>query len=90
MPKVYVLQSLRDGRFYVGSTTALPARWRHHQGGFTHSTKRFGPCKIVLTQEYPTLEEARYVEQRLKKMKRKDYIEKMVNDGYIKVRQSNK
>ena len=86
MACVYILQSLRDGRFYIGSTTNLPARWRHHKGGFTHATHRFGPCKIVLIQEYQTIGEARYVEKRLKDMKRKDYIESMVKDGYLKMR----
>jgi len=75
MAKVYVLQSIRDGRYYVGSTIHMSSRWRHHKGGFTPSTKRFGPCKIVLIQEYPSLDEARYVERRLKDMKRKDYID---------------
>lgn len=86
MATVYILQSLRDGRFYIGSTVALSARWRHHKGGFTHSTKRFGPLRIVLTQEYATLKEARYVERRIKALKRKDYIEQMVKDGCIKIR----
>jgi len=40
---------------------------------------------IVLTQEYKTLECARKVERKLKKLKRKDYVEKMVKDGYIKM-----
>ena len=86
MAKVYILQSLRDGRFYIGSTINLDDRWRHHQNGFTQSTKRFGLCKIVLVQEFPRPEEARYVERRLKKMKRKDYIERIVKDGCIKIK----
>ncbi len=88
MATVYILQSLRDGRYYIGSTVDLHARWRHHEGGFTHSTKRFGPLRIVLTQEYTTIEEARYVERRIKELKRKDYIEQMVKDGYIKIRKN--
>jgi len=41
--------------------------------------------KLVLSQEVPSLAIARKVERRIKKMKRKDYIEKMVSDGYIKI-----
>ena len=41
--------------------------------------------KIVLSQEYATLEEAWKVERRIKKLKRKDYIDKMVADGYVKI-----
>ncbi|KKW02101.1 MAG: hypothetical protein UY52_C0024G0017 [Parcubacteria group bacterium GW2011_GWC2_49_9] len=38
---------------------------------------------LVLSQEYPTLVEARRIERRIKKFKRKDYIEKIVKDGFI-------
>jgi len=40
---------------------------------------------LVLSQEYATLLEARKIENRLKKLKRKDYIEKIIIDGYIKM-----
>lgn len=40
----------------------------------------------VLVQGYSALEFARKVERKLKKLKRKDYIEKMIQVGYIKVR----
>ena len=41
---------------------------------------------LKLVQEYSSLELARKIERKLKDMKRKDYIEKMVKDGYIKLR----
>ncbi len=41
--------------------------------------------KIVLVQEYDSIEVAIKIERKLKKLKRKDYIEKIVKDGYIKV-----
>ena len=40
----------------------------------------------VFCQEFPTIEEAKKVELKLKKLKRKDYIEKIVKDGYIKMK----
>jgi len=42
--------------------------------------------RVVFSQQYPTIEEARKIEQRLKKLKRKDYITKIINDGYIKIK----
>ena len=45
---------------------------------------------MVLKQEYPSLSEARMVESRLKKLKRKDYIEKIITDGCIKMGLGNK
>ncbi len=86
MPFVYILQSRRDGRFYIGSTVDLKERLRHHRGGFTPSTKRFGGIEYLFSHEYPTLKEARTIEKKLKNLKRKDYIEKIIRDGFIKMK----
>lgn len=40
---------------------------------------------MVLKQEYKTLKEARLVELKLKKLKRRDYVEKIIKEGYIKI-----
>jgi len=39
MSYVHILESLRDGRYYIGSTVDLDKRLKHHIGGFTPSTK---------------------------------------------------
>jgi len=85
MAAVYILKSTEDGRFYIGSTVDLKQRLRHHTGGFTYSTKRMGNLRLVLSQEFPTLKEARLIEKKLKNLKRHDYIEKMVEDGRIRM-----
>lgn len=85
MAYVYILESVNDGRYYIGSTIDLKNRLRHHRGGFTHSTKRFGDLELVLAQKYSSIEDAREIEMRLKKLKRKDYLKKMVNEGCIKM-----
>lgn len=74
-----------DGKFYIGSTIDIDRRMEQHANGHTHSTKRLGKGKLVFMQNYPTLKEARSVEFKLKKLKRSDYIAKIVEDGYIKV-----
>ena len=84
MAWVYILQT-RANKFYVGSTANLSARLKHHQSGFTPSTKALGFESLVLSQEYKTLAEARLIEKKIKKFKRRDYIEKMIQDGYIRV-----
>jgi predicted GIY-YIG superfamily endonuclease len=45
-----------------------------------------GELKMVFKQEYSTLGEARKIETKLKKLKRRDYIRKIVEDGFIKMR----
>ena len=86
MAYVYILESLRDGRYYVGSTKDLDKRLNHHKKGFTPSTKRFGGVKLVFQQEFQLLKDARYIENRLKRLKRKDYLDKIVKDGYVKIK----
>ena len=82
---VYILKT-SSGKYYIGSTTDLDKRIAHHKGGFTPSTKRLGKVEIVFKQEYKTLKDTRTIEKKFKKLKRKDYIEKIIKDGYIKVR----
>ncbi len=53
--------------------------------GHTQTTRNMANAKLVLSQEVSSLALARKIEQRLKKMKRKDYIERIVADGYIKI-----
>lgn len=55
----YILQSLTDGRTYVGSTDNLQRRLKQHNSGQVKSTKRRVPFKIILTEEFETLTEAR-------------------------------
>ncbi len=84
MAWAYILKSLHDGRFYVGSTTDIKARLSHHLGGHTPSTRRFGEVALVFRQEFATLKEARNIESRLKRLKRRDYLEKIVRDGKLR------
>lgn len=85
MPFVYILKS-DDDRYYVGSTVDLKARLNHHKGGFTPSTKRMKNVEMIFSQEYDSLRDARIVERKIKKLKRKDYIRKIVEEGVIKMR----
>ena len=44
---VYVLQSLRDGKFYTGYTENLKLRFKEHQKGRVASTKDRRPLKLI-------------------------------------------
>ena len=43
------------------------------------------PIKLVLVQEYESLAIARQIETRIKRLKRKDYIHKMIREGKIRM-----
>lgn len=82
---VYILKDKR-GRFYVGSTLDMERRLKQHFSRHTQTTRNMKEPELVLSQEYENLETARRVERKIKKLKRKDYIEKMVKDGHIKMK----
>ena len=63
---VYVLYSFKFDRSYVGMTTDLDRRLYQHNTGQNSSTKPFVPWKIVHTEEFPTVHEAREREKYLK------------------------
>jgi putative endonuclease len=58
MYTVYVLQSLKDGKHYTGSTSDLDRRLKEHNDGKTESTKRRRPFVVVYTEVYAGKEEA--------------------------------
>ncbi len=86
MPSVYILQNHITGTYYIGSTTDLARRMKQHVSGQTPTTKKSHAISLVFSQEYNTLREAREIERRIKKWKRKDFIDKIVIDQEIHIR----
>ena len=81
---VYILKN-SGGRLYIGSTDNLERRLHQHKIGHTQTTRNMKDPILALSQEYSSIEQARKIELKLKKLKRKDYIEKIIKDGYIKM-----
>lgn len=81
---VYILKDAKD-KFYVGSTDNLNRRLKQHDTGHTQTTRNMVKPSLVFYQEYNNLELARKIERKIKKLKRKDYIAKIIADGYIKI-----
>ncbi|MFA6397620.1 MAG: GIY-YIG nuclease family protein [Candidatus Paceibacterota bacterium] len=81
---VYILKN-KSNKYYVGSTDNLDRRLHQHKMGYTQTTRNMKSFQLVLKQDYSSLEMARKIERKIKKLKRKDYIEKMIKEGYIKL-----
>ena len=58
MYTVYVLQSLKDKRTYVGCTNNLERRLQDHNTGQVQSTKHRTPLKLIYKEEYSDKNEA--------------------------------
>lgn len=82
---MYFLQSLKNQRYYIGSTINLTNRFSEHEKGLVKTTKNLRPLKIVFFQEYSSIAEARIIEYRLKKLKNRNIIERIINEGIIKL-----
>ena len=50
---VYILQSLKDFRYYIGETADVEARLKFHNAGLQRSTKSRIPFKVIHTEVYP-------------------------------------
>ena len=86
MAYVYILQSKRNGKYYIGSTAGkIESRVRKHQQGGVPFTRRNLPVELVLAQQCSNMKVAREIEKKLKGFKRRDYIEKIVLEGRIKL-----
>jgi predicted GIY-YIG superfamily endonuclease len=69
MAWTYILRG-SSGRYYIGSTPDLKARFAQHERAHTHTTKRLGAkLDIAVSKEFPTLKEARDMERVLKQKK---------------------
>jgi len=76
---LYILQSDSSGRFYIGSTDNLERRLSEHQRGQTPSTRGRGPWKLVHTEEFETLLEARRRELEIKRWKSSRLIRALIS-----------
>jgi len=81
---VYILKSIKNGSFYIGSANDPIKRLAEHNAGRSPYTKNNKPFEIVFSQEFGTIGKARKIELKLKSWKRKDFLEKIIEDGFIK------
>lgn len=82
---VYILQSIENYSYYIGSSTNVWNRLKQHNNGQVKSTKYKRPYKLVFYQEFDNIDIARKIEYKIKSWKRKDFIDKIIRDKKIKI-----
>jgi len=75
---VYILQSIKDKTYYVGSTQDLDSRLERHNQGRVAYTKPKRPWKLVYSEEHPDRSSAAKKEYEIKKHKRIEFIETLI------------
>ena len=76
----YIIQSQKNGRFYIGSCQDIDKRIERHNAGATPSTKPGRPWKLVYSETYETNSEALKREREIKSKKSRKYIEFLVQN----------
>ncbi len=77
---VYILQSEKDGSYYVGQTNDLDIRVSKHNEGFSNYTSTKRPLKLVYFEMSLTRSEAVRRESQIKKQKSRVYINQLVEN----------
>lgn len=80
---LYILQSIKNGSYYTGSTRNIHQRIRFHNSGYVKATRNKRPYKLVFQQEFDNIDSAHKAELKIKSWKRKDFIEKIIRDGKL-------
>ena len=83
MAYVYVLESEKNKKFYIGSADNLDDRLKRHNQGYEKAKKPYRPYKIAFQQKCLSMEEAKKLERKIKKWKRRDLISKVIESGII-------
>ena len=73
---VYVLQSIKDNKLYIGHTNDLKRRIKEHNSGFTLSTRYRKPFKLIYYESYVNLNDALEKEKFLKTGWGKNYLKR--------------
>jgi len=73
----YVLESLKDHKRYIGSTSSLEKRLIAHNSGLVTSTKSRRPFKLIYQEDFPTQNEARWRERSFKRSH--DLLERVIS-----------
>jgi len=73
---VYILKSIKCSEYYVGCSEDVKRRLCQHNSGNVKATELKRPYKLVFTQEFNSIDIAKKVERKIKKMEKKRFYRK--------------
>jgi putative endonuclease len=76
---IYILQSEKTHRYYIGSTGNLEDRINRHNSGRNKATKAGTPWKVVYTEEFESRSEAIKRELELKSWKSHTRVAELIS-----------
>ncbi len=80
---VYILESVKDKTYYVGSTNDLIDRFERHNEGRVNYTKSRKPWKLVYFEEHSSRSSAAKREYEIKKHKSREFIETLIKSSQM-------
>jgi putative endonuclease len=83
---IYIIQSQKNGSYYIGSSGKPDKRILEHNMGNTKSTRLLRPWKLIFKQKFELPSEARRIEKKLKTFKSRKIIEQIILDNQIKTK----
>ena len=75
---VYAIESLKDGRIYVGLSLNVDRRIQEHNAGQTRSTKPWRPWKLIFSKMVGKRKNARALEKKLKSGYGKEFLKRLI------------
>ena len=80
---VYVLESGRNGRYYIGHTNSLDRRLQRHNEGRVRSTRNLRPLRLVYREAYEDGKTARQREYWLKAQKSRRLVQELIRSAGV-------
>lgn len=77
---VYILQSMKDGSYYVGQCEDLDARMSKHFDGMSKYTANKRPLRLRYFEMLPTRTDAIKREKEIKRKKSRKYIDALIEN----------
>ena len=79
---VYIIQSKKDGSYYIGQCDDLDCRLSKHNDGFSKYSCSKRPWKLVYFELYASRSEAILREKQLKAKKSRKFLEYLISNKF--------